>query len=77
MHCVHVDLYTDNKSLQYLFTKKDSNLRQTRWLELLKDYNMSVLYNPGKANVVEDALCHHNYCFTRGRIQERHREIYS
>ena len=39
-----------------MFTQKDLNLRQRRWLELLKDYDMSVLYHPGKANVVADAL---------------------
>lgn len=39
-----------------MFTAKDFNLRLRRWLELLKDYDMSVHYNPGKANVVVDAL---------------------
>ncbi|WMV58603.1 hypothetical protein MTR67_051988 [Solanum verrucosum] len=43
-------------SLQYVFTQKDLNLRQRRWLELLKDYDMSVLYHPDKTNVVADAL---------------------
>ncbi|WMV41066.1 hypothetical protein MTR67_034451, partial [Solanum verrucosum] len=43
-------------SLQYVFTQKGLNLRQRRWLELLKDYDMTVLYHPGKANVVADAL---------------------
>ena len=31
-------------------------MRQWRWLELLKDYDVSILYHPGKANVVADAL---------------------
>ncbi|WMV34231.1 hypothetical protein MTR67_027616, partial [Solanum verrucosum] len=53
---VHVDVLTDHKSLQYVFTKKELNLRQMRWLELLKDYDMSILYHPGKANVVVDSL---------------------
>ncbi|WMV14528.1 hypothetical protein MTR67_007913 [Solanum verrucosum] len=35
---------------------KKLNLRQSKWLELLKDYDMSILYHPGKANVVADAL---------------------
>src|SRR5688572_26991763 len=56
LYGVHVDVYTDHKSLQYVFTQKDLNLRQRRWLELLKDYDMSVLYHPAKANVVADAL---------------------
>ena len=39
-----------------MFTQKELNLCQRRWLEFLKDYDMSVHYNPGKANVVADAL---------------------
>ena len=58
MYGVHVDIFTDHKSLQYVFTQQDLNLRQRRWLELLKDYDMSILYHPGKANVVADALSH-------------------
>ncbi|KAF3661735.1 putative UDP-glycosyltransferase 85A1-like [Capsicum annuum] len=53
---VHVDMFTDHKSLQYVFSQKDLNLRQRRWLELLKDYDMSVLYHSGKANIVANAL---------------------
>ena len=43
-------------------SQKDMNLRQLRWLELLKDYEMSVLYNPGKDNVVADALSRVSMC---------------
>ena len=57
LYGVHVDVYTDHKSLQYVFTQKELNIQQQRWLELLKDYDMSVLYHPGKANMVADALC--------------------
>ena len=39
-----------------MFTQKELYLRQIRWLELLKDYDMSVLYHPDKANVATDAL---------------------
>ena len=56
LYGVHVDMFTDHKSLQYLFTQKELNLRQRRWLEFLKDYDMSVHYHPRKANVVADAL---------------------
>ncbi|KAK8595273.1 hypothetical protein V6N13_123153 [Hibiscus sabdariffa] len=49
-------VYTDHKSLKYLMTHKESNLRQRRWLELLKDYDLSIEYHPGRANVVADAL---------------------
>ncbi|XP_062113714.1 uncharacterized protein LOC133825292, partial [Humulus lupulus] len=43
-------------SLKYFFTQKDLNMRQRRWLELVKDYDCDILYHPGKANVVADAL---------------------
>ena len=49
-------IYTDHKSLKYVFTQKELNLRQRRWLELMKDYELEILYHPGKANVVADAL---------------------
>ena len=53
---MHVDVFTDNKSLQYVLTQKELNLRHRRWLELLKDYDLSIFYHPGKANVVADSL---------------------
>ncbi|KAA3486447.1 reverse transcriptase [Gossypium australe] len=49
-------IYTGHKSLKYLLTQKELNLRQQRWVELLKDYDCSIEYHPGKANVVADAL---------------------
>ena len=48
--------YMDHKSLKYIFTQSDLNLRQRRWLELIKDYDLDIHYHPGKANVVADAL---------------------
>ena len=51
-------MFSDHKSLQYVFNKKDLNFLQGRWLELLKYYDMSILYHPKKANVVADALSH-------------------
>jgi hypothetical protein len=50
------DIFTDHKSLKYIFTQKDLNLRQRRWLELIKDYDLNIQYTPGKGNVVADAL---------------------
>jgi hypothetical protein len=50
------DIYTDHKSLKYIFTQKELNLRQHWWLELIKDYDLSIQYHTGKANVVADAL---------------------
>ena len=55
------EIYTDHKSLKYIFTQPDLNLRQRRWLELVKDYNMEIHYHPGKANVVADALSRKSY----------------
>ena len=49
-------IFTNHKSLQYIFTQKELNLRQRRWVELIKDYNCTIEYHPGKANVVADAL---------------------
>jgi hypothetical protein len=49
-------IFNDHKSLKYIFTQKDLNLRQRRWLELIKDYDLDIQYHPGKANVVADAL---------------------
>jgi hypothetical protein len=69
-----VQIYIDHKILKYLFTQPDLNMRQQRWLELIKDYELEVHYHPGKANVVADALSrkhrynhlsnqsHHTYC---------------
>ncbi|KAE8734783.1 hypothetical protein F3Y22_tig00000715pilonHSYRG00195 [Hibiscus syriacus] len=49
-------IFTDHKSLKYLLTQKELNLRQIMWMELLKDYDVIIDYYPGKANVVTDAL---------------------
>jgi hypothetical protein len=50
------ELYTDHKSLKYFFTRKELNMRQQWWLELIKDYDLTINYTPWKANVVADAL---------------------
>ncbi|XP_070039690.1 uncharacterized protein [Nicotiana tomentosiformis] len=56
LYDVFCEVFTDHRSHQHLFKKKDLNLRQQRWLELLKDYDITILYHPGKANVVANAL---------------------
>ena len=56
------NIYTDHKSLKYIFTHADLNMRQWRWLELIKDYDLEVHYHPGKANVVADALSRKAHC---------------
>jgi hypothetical protein len=50
------ELYMDHKSLKYIFTQSNLNLRQRRWLELIKNYDLGINYHLGKANVVADAL---------------------
>ncbi|GKD72149.1 putative reverse transcriptase domain-containing protein, partial [Tanacetum coccineum] len=49
-------VFIDHKSLQYILNKKELNLRQRRWIEMLSDYDYEIRYHPGKANVVADAL---------------------
>lgn len=55
------DIYTDHKSLKYIFTWSELNLRKQCWLELIKNYDLEVHYHPEKANVVADALSRRTY----------------
>ena len=50
------EVYSDHKSLKYIFTQWDLNRRQRRLMEFLEDYDFTLHYHPGKANVVADAL---------------------
>jgi hypothetical protein len=66
-------IYSDHKSLKYIFTQPDLNLRQQRWLELIKDCDLRINYHPGKANVIADALSrrsHLNMLATRESLSE-------
>ncbi|CAN6445433.1 unnamed protein product [Victoria cruziana] len=56
LYGVQFEVFTDHKSLTYLFSQKELNLRQRRWIEFLTDYDFQMKYHPGKANVVADAL---------------------
>jgi len=56
LYGVPFEVYTDHWSLLHLFKQKDLNLWQRRWLKLLKDYDFTILYHPGKVNMVADAL---------------------
>jgi hypothetical protein len=72
------EIYIDHKSLKYIFTQNDLNLRQRRWLELIKDYDLGINYHPRKANVVADALGCNKYCnatFAKRIRPELHKEI--
>jgi hypothetical protein len=58
-HCLmgkRCELYIDHRNLKYIFSQLNLNLRQRRWLKLVKDYDLGINYHPGKANVVADAL---------------------
>ena len=50
------EVYLYHKSLKYIFTQWDLNMRQRRWMEFLEDYDFTLHYHPGKVNVVADAL---------------------
>ena len=49
-------MFLDHKSLKYIFTQRNLNMRQRRWMKYLEDYDFTLNYHPGKANVVADAL---------------------
>jgi hypothetical protein len=72
------EIYSDHKSLKYIFTQNNLNLRQRRWLELIKDYDLGINYHLGKANMVADALSRKKYCnatFAKRIRPELSREI--
>ena len=56
LYCIRFEVFTDHQNLKYLFTQRDLNLRQRRWAEYMVDYDFTLQYHPGKANVVADAL---------------------
>ncbi|WMV49538.1 hypothetical protein MTR67_042923, partial [Solanum verrucosum] len=56
LYGVKCEVFTDHRSLQHVFTQKDLNLRQRRWMELLKDYDVTIQYHPDKGNIMAYAL---------------------
>ena len=56
LYGVRFTIFTDHKSLKHIMDQPNLNMRQRRWLDVLKDYDCEILYHPGKANVVADAL---------------------
>jgi hypothetical protein len=68
-------IYTDHKSLKYIFTQNDLNLGQRRWLELIKDYDLEIHYHLGKANVVADALSRKSHV-NATMVSQMPRELY-
>ena len=61
LYGLHFDIYTDYKTLKYLFTRKQLNVRQGKWLESLADFNFDIHYQPDKANKVADTLSKKSY----------------
>ncbi|KAJ7976180.1 Retrovirus-related Pol polyprotein from transposon 17.6 [Quillaja saponaria] len=50
------EIFTDHKSLKYIFDQKELNLRHHRWIKLLDGYYCSISYQPSKVNVIADTL---------------------
>jgi len=73
-------VFSDHKSLKYLFDQKELNMRQRRWMEFLKDYDFELFYHPRKANVVVNALSKkrmHVYALmiNEGKLMEKFRDM--
>ena len=56
LHGEQFEVILNHKSLKYIFTQRDLNMRQRRWMEFLEDYDFTLYYHLSKANVVADAL---------------------
>ena len=56
LYAEEFEVYSNHKSLKYIFTQRDLNMRQRRWMEFLEDYDFTLNYHPGKANVVANTL---------------------
>ncbi|WVZ24644.1 hypothetical protein V8G54_003188 [Vigna mungo] len=70
LYGVRFQVFSDHKSLKYLFDQKELNMRQRRWMEFLKDYDFELQYHPGKANVVADALSRKTVHIAAMMVQE-------
>ena len=61
MYGDNFEVYSDHKSLKYILTQKELNSRRRRWMKTLEDYDFTLHYHLGKANVVEDTLSKKNH----------------
>ena len=50
------EVFSDHKSLKYIFTQQVLNMRQRIWIKYLEDCDFTLYYHPSKANVVADSL---------------------
>ena len=48
--------FSDHKSLKYIFTQRDLNMRQRKWMEYLEHHDFTLHYYIGKANVMANTL---------------------
>lgn len=55
LYGVYLEMFSDHKSLKYLFYQKELNMHQRMWMEFIKDYDFKLKYHPGKANKEADA----------------------
>ncbi|CAN4081451.1 unnamed protein product [Withania somnifera] len=69
LYGVKCEIFTDHRSLRYIMSHKELNAGKHRWIELPKDYDIYILYHPGKENVVADALSR----MSRRRVKYEHR----
>ena len=69
------EVFSDHKSLGHIFTQKELNMRQRRWLEYLANYMFTMHYHPGKANVVADALSRKHYATLASLVVQSHEII--
>lgn len=56
LYGVHFEMFSDHKSLKYMFDHKELNTRNRRWMEYLKDFDFEIKYHSDKANKVVNAL---------------------
>ena len=56
LYGMRFEVFSNHKSLKYLFDQKELNMRQRSWMEFQKDYDFDLNYHPKKANVVANAL---------------------
>lgn len=70
------EVFSDHKSLKYLFTQRDLNLRQRKWMEYMADYDFELFYHPGKANVDAEALSRKSRC-SIARLAVREWEMFN
>ena len=68
-------IFTDHKSLKYLMSQKELNMRHRRWVELIKDYDCTIEYHPGKENVVADAFSRKNKATLEGVTVGEERQL--